>query len=516
MARLGERAKRHIVSGSMLGAGVVLALALFLIANYFGSKYNRRFDWTQESLFTLSDKTEQILDDFSGQVEIIVFLSPAEPLYGPVKELLSAYQDASSRISVREVDPERNLVEAQSLVDRYEIAQLNVIVFDTGDDRRVVDTADLADYDYSGMQMGQAPTMTGFKGEQVFTSTLLELMESRKPKVVFTTGHGELKLDDLSPGGLSSARELLGQDNFELEEWMSLGESDVPEGTDLVVIAGSTSSWLEPELEMLRHYLHGGGRMLILLDPTLSPTDGLVETGLETLLGDFGVEVGRNIVVDPANPLPFFSAETIFVNVYDDHVTTRALDQAQLPVVLALARSVAKGEAVEGVTVTELMRTSIEGWGETDLENLDQVERDDFDLQGPVSLGVAVIGDDSETEEIADQEIDMREAASSPTGSLELESEQRAGSQMRMIVVGDSDFASNAQLQNMPNATLLANMLNWLVDRETLVGIPPKQPEQVRLSLSRSELRRITGLVLLGLPGLALGLGIYIFLRRRR
>ena len=516
MARLNERAKRQIVSGSMLGAGVVLALALFLIANYFGSKYNRRFDWTQESLYTLSDKTKQILDDLSAGVEIIVFLSPAEPLYGPVKELLAAYRESSSQIHVREVDPERNLIEAQSLVDQYELAQLNVIVFDTGDDRRVIDTADLADYDYSGMQMGQAPTMTGFKGEQVFTSTLLELMERRKPKVLFTTGHGELKLDDFSPRGLSSARELLGRDNFELEEWMSLGESDVPEGTDLIVVAGPTSSWLEPELEMLRRYLRDGGRMLILVDPTLSPGDGIVETGLENLLADFGVDVGRDIVVDPANPLPFFSAETIFVNVYDDHVTTRPLDQAQLPVVLALARSVGKGEEVEGVTVTELMRTSIEGWGETDLENLDQVEKDDLDLQGPVPLGVAVMGEDSETEKITDSEVEVTESESSVEVSSELESEQKSGDQMRMIVVGDSDFASNAQLQNMPNATLLANMLNWLVDRETLVGIPPKQPEQVRLSLSTSELRRITGFVLLGLPGLALGLGIYIFLRRRR
>ena len=87
---------------------------------------------------------------------------------------------------------------------------------------------------------------------------------------------------------------------------------------------------------------------------------------------------------------------------------------------------------------------------------------------------------------------------------------------LRMVVVGDSDFATNSQLQNMPNATLLSNILNWLVEREVLVGIPPKQPEQVRLSLSQSELRRIAGLVLAGLPALALALGVFIYFRRRR
>ena len=506
MARIAEGPRKRVIAGSMLGAGVILALLLFLIANYFGSKYSQRFDWTEQRLFTLSEKTANLIDDLSQDVEVMVFLSPAEPLYPAVKELLAAYEEASPRISVREIDAERNLVEAQSLVDRYEISQLNVIVFEAGDDRRVVDTTDLADFDYSGMQMGQAPQMTGFKGEQIFTSTLLELMEHRKPKVLFTIGHGELRLDDFSPAGLSSARDLLGKDNFELEEWGSIGEAAVPEGTDLIVVAGPTSTWLEPELELLRSYLVSGGRMLVLIDPTLTPTEGLVDTGLEDLLTEFGVDAGNDIVVDPANPLPFFSAETIFVNVYEDHVITRPLDQARLPVVLSLARSVSRGEDVEGVTATELMRTSIDGWGETNLQNLDQVDRDDADVEGPVSLAVAVSGESAAPD--PDSEVLDGFATSNldPTGQAEL----------RMVVVGDSDFATNAQLQNVPNATLLANMLNWLVDRETLVGIPPKQPEQVRLSLSQSEMRRIAGLVLAGLPALALALGAYIYFRRRR
>lgn len=85
-----------------------------------------------------------------------------------------------------------------------------------------------------------------------------------------------------------------------------------------------------------------------------------------------------------------------------------------------------------------------------------------------------------------------------------------------MVVVGDADFASNSQMQNVPNATFLANMLNWLVERETLVGIPPKAPEQVRLSLTRGELIRISWFVLAVLPGLAMLLGVLVYLRRRR
>jgi ABC-type uncharacterized transport system involved in gliding motility auxiliary subunit len=161
---------------------------------------------------------------------------------------------------------------------------------------------------------------------------------------------------------------------------------------------------------------------------------------------------------------------------------------------------------VEGLTVTELMRTSIDGWGETNLQSLDQVGTDDADVQGPVSLAAAVSGGS----EAPDPGLEVEDEASVSTA------DETALDDLRMVVVGDSDFATNSQLQNMPNATLLSNILNWLVEREVLVGIPPKQPEQVRLSLSQSELRRIAGLVLAGLPALALALGVFIYFRRRR
>ena len=65
------------------------------------------------------------------------------------------------------------------------------------------------------LQFGQGPSMTGFKGEQGFTSALIELTGGEKPKVLFTTGHGELRLDDFSPEGLSQLEALLARE-FEL------------------------------------------------------------------------------------------------------------------------------------------------------------------------------------------------------------------------------------------------------------------------------------------------------------
>ena len=250
--------------------------------------------------------------------------------------------------------------------------------------------------------------------------------------------------------------------------------------------------------------------MLLLLDPTLAPGEGggLVDTGLAAWLAGYGVRLGDDIVVDPSNPLPFYGAETIFVQADGTHPIVRSLGQAKLPVILPLARSVGRGTPPAGTEVIELLRTSPEGWGEVDLANLHAVGRGPADLAGPVPVAVAVGGAEAKRDPLAGDEEEPAEAATTPAPPATIA--------WRLVVVGDSDFATNAQLANVGNPTLLANTLNWMVERQKLLGIGPKSPEQVRLNLSAAQLRWVTLWVLLGLPGLAVAAGVWMHLRRRR
>ena len=492
MARM-ER--NRLIRTGTLSAGVLLAAALLVIVNYFGFKYYKRSDWTSSHLYTLSEKTRNVLKDVRRDVDLVVFLPPAQNLYEPTKELLARYAAASPRIHVRFVDPEKNPVESERLVRQYNVSSAGVVVA-SGNDRRVIDANDLGEFDYGGMQFGQPPQMTGFKGEQLITSALLQLAEGRKPKVLFTNGHGEHTLDDNGPRGLSGAQELLGRDNFDIQEFVLLGKT-VPPDTDLVVIAGPTASFVKPELDALSAYVAAGGRLLVLLDPTIG-ADGksLVPTGLEGWLAGYGVQVGANIVVDPANPVPFFGDESIAVKDYGEHPITKPLKQGNLPILMSLLRSVGgKVPAGEvGTTVTELLRTSAQGWGETNLADLTHVARDNSDLPGPVPLGVAL----------------ERKGAPVAKGTP-------APRPARLVVIGDSDFATNQLLQaNVANSVLLSDSLNWLDEREALLGIPPKKTEQVHLSLTQDQLRMVYLLTLVFLPVLAVVGGVFIHFRRRR
>lgn len=511
--------RASLVRAGTLTAGALLMAALLVIVNYFGWKYHQRFDWTESQLYSLSEKTKNVLADLDRDVEAIAFLPQGDELYGPTREILSRYEAASPRFSVRELDPERNPREAQRLAEEHDVASFSVVLT-SADGRRVIRRDELAEFDYSGVQMGRPPEMRAFKGEALLTGALIELSQDREPKVLFTTGHGEIRLDDLSAAGLGALAQLLRDDSFEVEEWTSLGAAAVPEGTDLLVIAGPTSTFVPPELELFGDYLDRGGRMLVLLDPVLSPVGGneLLATGLEEWLGGWGVEVGRDVVVDPGSPVPFFGSETIYVVDYGEHVTTRSVRDGDLPVFVSLARSVGLGDVPPGYEGSVLLRTTDAGWGETDVSS-PEVALGDGDLAGPVPLAVVV------EEEVADEEEGA--AADADAGADSGESGEGEASEdgasdaprgpARLVVYGDSDLVRDQLLRSsQSNAVLLIDTLNWLAERESLLGIPPKEPEKVRLSLTVTQQAWITWLALAILPLLAIVAGVVVYLRRRR
>ena len=549
--------RQQVLQGSTLGVGVLLFLALFAMVNYLALRHYQRFDWTSSKLYSLTEKSLSVARAIDQEIDMVIFLNPDSELYGAADELLSRYAAANpQQIKKREVDPAKNLLQAQRLVEKYSIERDNVLVIASADDRRVIDEFELAEYDYSGAQFGQAPKLTEFKGEQLITSALLALVEAKKPRVLFTTGHGEAQLERGGQRSFSRARDLLGKDNFDTEEWSSLGKSEVPADTDLIVIAGPTTNFLPPELDLFSSYLDSGGRLLMMIDPVFAEgTGAIADLGLRDWLLGYGIEIRDDIVVDPSSELPFFGAETIFTDSYGSHPIVEALEQTRTRVLLPLARSISKSaDAPAGFQVTELVRTSDAGWGETDLEALDKVEEGEEDLPGPVTLGIAVSfevsselsndgdpsgvepggpTDDSDElpagESVADSpaEPDAFEAFAGDSEGFDDDGEEDAeedgeedveedGDEARLVVFGDFDFASDSQIGNGANALLLLNTLNWLVKREHLIDIEARRPEQTSLNLSRAELSQVYLLVLLILPGLSVAFGIWVYMRRRR
>ena len=477
----------------MGAAGIVLLLALFAGVNYMGARHWVRGDWTKTRLFSLSETTRKVLGGLTKPVQVTVFMTRNSRLYQPVSELLSRYRAASPKVEVEFLDPERNPLRAEALVKQFGIRQ-NTVVFRSGESKKYVEEDKLADFDFSGAQMGAAPQIRSFKGEEAFTSAVLDVTEKHVSKIYFSSGHGEAKVDSQERGrGFGQARQLLERENLSVASWDSLGKGSIPADATVVVVAGPRAAFLEPEAAALKSYAEGGGRILLMLDPVL-PQAGAPESdlGVGTLLAAYGVKLGADIVIDPANAVPMVGPETLIANSYGSHPIVRSLSGEALPVVFPLARSVSKPDKPpEGYTETALVLTSKDGWGETSLTKLEAVQKDKDDTPGPVTIAVAVEAEKKDKDPKA------------------------PGKPLRLVVIGNSRFATNGSLGNAGNANLFLNAVNWLSGQERLVGIAPKTPEQASLALTRTQVNRIGLFTVFGLPGFAIVLGVWVWYRRR-
>ena len=490
--------RRHAIRYTLSGAvAVVLAVALTVMVNWLGSRHYAAADWTSSKVYSVSEKTRNILADLDQGIRVVVFMTPASPMFDQVSELLKRYQAASDKIKVEYIDPDKEPLKTKQLAEQFGISIADTVVFAVGDRTKYVTSDQMADYDYAGMQYGQPPSLRAFKGEEQFTSAILSLVAPDVPKVYFVTGHGEASLT--SGGGptersLAILQESLKRENIETEDTTLLGGS-APDDADLLVNAGPTRAFTEAEVQALDDYLDAGGRLLVCLDPLIEPGGTMRSTRLEPFLAGRGVEVGDDLVVDPSRRLPFYDLSAVYLTDFPSHPVTQGLEG--IAVLFTVTRSVTPSDDGDGVRLAE---TSAEGWGESNLNQLlagQPVAKDEADTPGPVAVAVALEGPGAAPETEASDE-----AAGETEGS-------------RLLVFGDSDFLTDFEISNAGNLTLALNAVNWLVVREQALGIAPREVERVSLFLSQQQLRTILLITLLVMPGTAIVLGILVWRKRR-
>ncbi len=475
--------KQTVFAASSVSAGVVLAVALVGMLNWIGYRHYARADWTSSKLYTLSEKSRNVLKGIGSEVRVVVLMTPSTPLFSETKELLDRYKAASPKISVEFIDPERDPLRTKALAQEFGVSSANTVVFSAAGRKKYVTSDQLAEYDYSGMQMGQAPKMKAFKGEEQFTSAILGVVNPKVPKAYFVTGHAEHDPDGTDGDGYSQLRDAIKRDNLDVQK-TSLLSGSVPADCDLLVIAGPKAPFAAQEKAALKAYLDKGGRALVLLDPVLGNRSQ--PSGLEELVKGYGAQVNNDLVIDPGRRLPFFDLSAVYANEFRSHPVVDGMQG--LAVLLPVARSVTTATA-PGATSTILLTTSDQGWGETDLAGVlagKPVAKDAADTPGPVPLGVAA------------------------------QSEKDKENGWRLVVFGNSAFAANQNLANAGNANLALNAVDWLAKLEQALGIAPRTPEQVQLFLSAAQMRNVMLISLILLPACAIALGVGVWWRRRR
>jgi ABC-type uncharacterized transport system involved in gliding motility auxiliary subunit len=464
--------RRQARMGTLTAASILIVLGILVAINYLGSRENKRWDLTKAGEFTLSDQTAKVLRSLDAPLKITVFEKAQE--MQRFKDRLPEYGFVSKRVSVDYVDPDVK----PALAKQYQVQSYGTVVLEyKGRTERVVGDS-----------------------EQDLTNGIIKVVSGAKRKVYFLQGHGERDPNSSERGGYSVVKSALERENYGVERLALIQAGAVPDDATAVVVVGPTSDLLAPELAALQAFLARGGKLLLLIDPPA--TNGTPPMPVfEGLAKAWGMQLGRDVIVDASGlgQLIGSSYDTPVSVSYPPHPITERFDTLTA---FPLARSVSTATAgAGGVTAQPIVETGQRSWAETDIDSVaakdgPKLDEAKGDRRGPVAVGAA-----------ASQAVKAPAAQPASTETKPPET--------RVVVMGDSDFASNAAVNISGNRDLFMNIVGWLSQQENLISIRPKEAGDSRLTLTNDQARRIAWLALLILPGAILALGVSTWWRRR-
>ena len=480
--------KGRAAVGANVALSLLLASALLVMVNWLASRQWLRGDWTAGQLNSISERTEQVVRGLAAPVRVTVFLAPNDPSFDGVRELLARMDALSGRIEVEYLDPDRDRDRAKALLEKFQIYDLDAVVFECGERSKYVTADKMVDYDFD-TPAGQ-PRFKGFKAESEFVAALLDVSEARQSQICFVTGHGERDPEGFDQEGLGNAVTEIRRANYQLRPVKLEAEHASLDGCDVILLAGPVKPLSAPVASALQNSLGAGGRLLLLLDPVAGAGgEGLGDLGLGPLLTAHGITLLKGVALDPGRATMLNPGSSFYVEDYGDAEAVRPLAQRQIPVVLSRARPLKldPAKAPAGAQTTALMRSSEGAWAESDLTGEGEPEPGEGEARGPLLLGATI--------------------EYSPAGAT------RA---TRLAVVADSDFAANWMLGSAGNLDLVLGLVHWLADKKDQIAIAPKSPEQVRLALSARQMSTLFWIVVVVMPLCSVVLGAVVAWRRRR
>ena len=85
----------------------------------------------------------------------------------------------------------------------------------------------------------------------------------------------------------------------------------------------------------------------------------------------------------------------------------------------------------------------------------------------------------------------------------------------RIVVFGDSDFASNEYIESFRNKDLFLNSINWLLGDVEQISLRPNTAQATRHRLSVDDFERLQSLSLFLVPELIAVIGVFAWWWRR-
>ncbi|MDD4900684.1 MAG: GldG family protein [Patescibacteria group bacterium] len=502
---------KKILDKSNLGLTIVIVFGILVMVNFFSYNIFYRFDLTQNKDYSISGVSKKTVASLQDVVNIKAYFSSNLPaqylnLKQEVGDILEEYASyAGGKVKIEFIDPKNDQATEQELYlagipqlqfnvlekDKYQVVNGYMgLAIKYGDKHEAIpvvgDTRDL---------------------EYQLTSAIKKVTNNQVASIGFWQGNGAASMTN---GAATIAQKLSEIYNVSAVDFSA--EKKIPADLDGLIIMGAKEKFTDEELKAIDAFLINGGALAIFANG-VNVEQGLKasknDVGLNKILEAYGVKLNNNLVLDVNNGMASFSQG--FVTFTTDYpywpkVVKSGFDQNNAAVakleslVLPWASSVdVLVDRSKDLTVSYLAATTNRAAVVADNFNLSPQAQIKNGTAGKYNLAVSLVG--KFTSAFANQ------ASSAPGG--------KPG---HLILVGDSDFASDGFLRNYPdNLLFFENVIDSVSLGDELITIRSKgvteRPikevsEAVKAGIRYANIFGLTVIVIL------FGLARY-FLRRR-
>jgi gliding motility-associatede transport system auxiliary component len=453
--------------GSLLlnSLGLLAFLSIVMLLSY---RHTFRIDLTPGQIYTLSPHSLKILDGVQRPVKVLGFVRNEDPRNDLLTDMFWRISLRQPKITTRVIDLNRN----PALAASYHADAYGSVVVECGARRK----------SFSNVQ------------EEYLMAAILQVTRDYEKTVYFLTGHGEHDITDADRNkGYSTFSNLLLQEFYHVKTLSLFGAQEIPGDAAAIVVLGPRRDLPPEEALKLDQYVQGGGSILVLLDPGASPS-------MAAFLARFRVDVPAQIIGESGYQLAAGEPVTARIAWKSEQSSVTSTLESDPLFSLYGPIDVQPGDD-DRIDVLPLLGSSAESWA-ISLRGRDLPDNLNFDAKrgdrsGPFTVGVSLA---------------VRIADAKPVEADE--SVRKAG---RIIVYGDSDFASNQFIDMVGNRDLLVNSVNWLALEDTLIGVRSERKvagmQQFFLSSRQNYTVFMLGVIIL--PVTFLVLGTAVFLRRR-
>lgn len=466
--------------------GVLVALA------YFSLRFPMRLDMTANREHSLSEQTVNMIKRIDKPVKIAFF---HDPMMRETVELYQLMAAQNKLVSLELFDPMLNPAQARLMGVQF---------------------AGTALMESEGRKLQiNGPT------EIDIANGILRVSQGSSQRLCFLDGHGEadpfsIESHDHQEGaaghshglgdkmviheqhGMAKARNALEAMNYTVEK-LALLKGKTLENCAMLVVAGAKTPLMPQEISAIRAYLEAGNNALFMFDP-------FVQSGLEPLMQEWGVVVDDTIVIDDASHF-WADPSSPAVSEYNLHQITKELPLTFFPGARSLSPT---SKRIPGIGVTPLINASKQSYGETTPDRAEFNEGKD--LPGPSTI-MAIIRRRPETAKTA--ATIMAELRGEKVAEEKPTPEPPNMKRSRIVVVGDSDFATNSFFHIMGNGKLFLNTINYLAAQENLIGLEPRTFDKPRVNITNRQMKGTFFLSVILIPLLLGVIGTAVWWRQR-